>query len=65
MDILILGGTVFLGRHLVEVALAHGHTVTLFNRGQHNPDLFPQVERLRGDREWRSHGARRPPSGMR
>ena len=50
MDILILGGTVFLGRHLVEAALAHGHTVTLFNRGQHNPDLFPQVERLRGDR---------------
>lgn len=50
MDILILGGTVFLGRHLVEAAQERGHTVTLFNRGQHNPDIFPEVERLRGDR---------------
>lgn len=50
MKLLILGGTVFLGRHLVEAALARGHEVTLFNRGQHNADLFPQVEKLRGDR---------------
>jgi len=50
MNILIIGGTIFLGRHLVEAALACGHTVTLFNRGQHNPDLFPEVEKLRGDR---------------
>ncbi|MCE7979567.1 MAG: NAD-dependent epimerase/dehydratase family protein [Caldilinea sp. CFX5] len=50
MQLLILGGTVFVGRHLVEVALARGHTVTLFNRGQHNPELFPTVEKLRGDR---------------
>ena len=50
MRLLILGGTVFLGRHLVEAALARGHTVTLFNRGQHNPELFPAVEKLRGDR---------------
>jgi len=50
MNILILGGTIFLGRHLVDAALAHGHTLTLFNRGQHNPDLFPEVEKLRGDR---------------
>ncbi|MBI3732113.1 MAG: epimerase [Chloroflexi bacterium] len=50
MDLLILGGTVFLGRALVEAALARGHRVTLFNRGQHNPELFPQVEKLRGDR---------------
>lgn len=50
MKILILGGTIFLGRHLVEVALANGHDVTLFNRGQHGPDLYPQVEHLRGDR---------------
>jgi 2'-hydroxyisoflavone reductase len=34
----------------VEAALARGHQVTLFNRGQHNPELFPQVEKLRGDR---------------
>ena len=50
MKLLVLGGTVFLGRHLVESALARGHEVTLFTRGQHNPDVFPQVEKLRGDR---------------
>lgn len=50
MRILILGGTIFLGRHLVDAALAGGHEVTLFNRGQHHPDLYPQLEHLRGDR---------------
>ena len=50
MHILILGGTVFLGRALVEAALARGHTLTLFNRGQSNPNLFPQIENLHGDR---------------
>ena len=52
MKLLILGGTVFLGRHLTEAASASGHEVTLFNRGQHSPDLFPEVEKLRGDREY-------------
>ncbi len=51
MKLLVLGGTVFLGRHLVEAALARGHEVTLFNRGRHNPDLFPECEKLRGDRD--------------
>src|SRR6185503_7507759 len=51
MDLLIIGGTVFLGRHLVEAAQARGHSITLFNRGQHNPELFPDVEKLRGDRD--------------
>lgn len=51
MKLLILGGTIFLGRHLVEAALASGHEVTLFNRGKRNPDLFPEVERLRGNRD--------------
>lgn len=50
MKLLVLGGTVFVGRHIVESALAKGHEVTLFNRGEHNPDLFPQVRKLRGDR---------------
>ena len=50
MKILILGGTKFLGRHLVDAALARGHEVTLFNRGKTNPDLFPQVETITGDR---------------
>lgn len=51
MNLLILGGTAFLGRHLVEDALKRGHAVTLFNRGRTNPDLFPQVETIRGDRK--------------
>lgn len=50
MKILILGGTVFLGRHLVKSALRRDHTVTLFNRGQHNPQLFPEIEKVKGDR---------------
>jgi len=51
MNILIIGGTRFLGRHLVESALARGHQVTLFNRGKSNPNLFPNVETIQGDRE--------------
>jgi 2'-hydroxyisoflavone reductase len=51
MKLLILGGTKFLGRHTVDVALARGHEVTLFNRGRTRPDLFPDAEKLRGDRE--------------
>jgi 2'-hydroxyisoflavone reductase len=51
MNLLILGGTAFLGRHIVESALVQGHTVTLFNRGRTNPDLFPQVETIMGDRK--------------
>jgi 2'-hydroxyisoflavone reductase len=51
MKLLILGGTVFVGRHLVEAALARNHEVTLFNRGQHNAGIFPRVETLRGDRD--------------
>jgi 2'-hydroxyisoflavone reductase len=51
MKLLVLGGTKFLGRYVVEAALARGHEVTLFNRGQLNPELFPDVEKLRGDRD--------------
>jgi len=50
LKILILGGTVFVGRHLVEAAQARGHEVTLFNRGR-QPDLFPKTEKLTGDRD--------------
>jgi 2'-hydroxyisoflavone reductase len=50
-SILILGGTAFLGPHIVERALARGHSVTLFNRGKTRPELFPNVEKLRGDRD--------------
>ncbi len=51
MRILILGGTLFAGRHLVEGALQRGLEVTLFHRGQTNPELYPTVERLSGDRD--------------
>jgi 2'-hydroxyisoflavone reductase len=51
LRLLVLGGTQFVGRALVEAALAQGHEVTLFNRGRTNPQLFPEVEKLRGDRD--------------
>src|SRR5260370_27329880 len=51
MKLLHLGGTGFLGRYLVEAALAHEHEVTLFHRGHTHPDLFPHLEHIRADRE--------------
>lgn len=51
MRILVIGGTRFLGRHLVEAALKRNHDVTLFNRGKTNANLFPSVTKLRGDRD--------------
>lgn len=51
MKILILGGTGFIGPHMVRHALSRGHTVTLFNRGRTNPHLFPELEKLVGDRD--------------
>ena len=51
MRLLILGGTGFIGPHMVRRALDRGHTVTLFNRGKTNAELFPQVETLIGDRD--------------
>jgi 2'-hydroxyisoflavone reductase len=51
MKILMIGGTRFLGRHLVNSARSRGHALTLFNRGQSNPNLFLQVDKIHGDRE--------------
>ncbi len=51
VKLLVLGGTKFLGRATVETALARGHEVTLFNRGQTNADLFREAEKLHGDRQ--------------
>ncbi|KAA0550122.1 NAD-dependent epimerase/dehydratase family protein [Bacillus sp. BGMRC 2118] len=51
MNILILGGTQFLGRHLVEESLKRGHEVSIFTRGKTNPELFPEVEKIVGDRD--------------
>jgi 2'-hydroxyisoflavone reductase len=50
LRILILGGTSFIGPHQVRYALDRGHSITLFNRGRTNTHLFPEVERLIGDR---------------
>jgi 2'-hydroxyisoflavone reductase len=51
MRILILGGTGFIGPHIVDSALKQKHTLTLFNRGKTNPGLFPDIEKLHGDRD--------------
>jgi 2'-hydroxyisoflavone reductase len=71
MKLLVLGGTKFVGRAAVDAALARGHDVTLFNRGETNPELFPEAEKLRGDRgkdltalEGRTWDAAIDPSGF-
>jgi len=51
VKLLIIGGTRFLGRAIVDAALAAGHELTLFNRGQSNPDLYRDVENLVGNRD--------------
>jgi 2'-hydroxyisoflavone reductase len=50
LNILVLGGTGFLGPHMVREALRRGHTVTLFNRARSNVTLFPDLETIKGDR---------------
>lgn len=50
LDILVLGGTGFIGPHMVREALRRGHSVTLFNRGRTNNGLFPDLETIKGDR---------------
>jgi 2'-hydroxyisoflavone reductase len=51
LKMLIMGGTGFLGPHIVEAATKRGHTMTLFNRGKTHPGLFPDLEKLHGDRK--------------
>ena len=52
MRLLVLGGTSFVGRHLVELAVAEDHAVTVFHRGRTNPDLLRgRIEHLLGDRD--------------
>jgi 2'-hydroxyisoflavone reductase len=50
LKILILGGTRFIGLHMTALALERGHTLTFFNRGKTKTDRYPEVERIRGDR---------------
>jgi len=51
LKVLLLGGTGFIGPHIVAHSIARGHAVTLFNRGKTHPELFPDLEKLRGDRD--------------
>lgn len=55
LNILILGGTSFLGPHQIDYALKRGHKITTFTRGKSKPtvhqDIFDQVESLVGDRK--------------
>jgi nucleoside-diphosphate-sugar epimerase len=50
LNMLVLGGTGFIGPHLVRHAVARGHRVTIFTRGRHDAELPASVERLQGDR---------------
>lgn len=67
MRILVLGGTAFVGRAIVQEALRRGADVTLFGRGRTNPGLFPGVRRLTGDRATGDYAALlgSPPGGGR
>lgn len=51
LDILVLGGTGFIGPHEINYAKARGHRITMFNRGKTAPGMFPDVENLIGDRD--------------
>jgi 2'-hydroxyisoflavone reductase len=51
LRILLLGGPKFLGRAIIDAALERGHELTLFNRGETGADLYPEVERVPGDRD--------------
>ncbi len=51
MKILIIGGTIFLGKYLTIAALTRGHNLTLFNRGISQSDEWPEVEHIKGDRD--------------
>jgi 2'-hydroxyisoflavone reductase len=50
LKILVLGGTGFIGPHMVREALRRGHEVSLFNRGRTNNELFPDLTLYKGDR---------------
>jgi len=58
LKILILGGTRFIGLHMTALATQRGHHVTFFNRGKTKADRFPEVERIKGDRNGEIDGLR-------
>ncbi len=50
MNILVLGGTQFIGKAIVEELLRHDHHVAIFHRGKTGAGLFPECEHILGDR---------------
>jgi len=56
--LLLLGGPKFVGRAVIDVALARGHEVTLFNRGTTGAGLYPELDRVVGDRDGGLEGLR-------
>ena len=50
MDILVVGGTTFFGRDIVELTLEDGHRVTVFSRGNQRPEFWERIEHIAGDR---------------
>jgi 2'-hydroxyisoflavone reductase len=57
LNILVLGGTGFIGPHLVRYAASRGHKITIFTRGRRNPELPSDIVRLQGDRSTNDLGA--------
>ena len=51
VKLLVIGGTRFVGRAFVELAVRHGHDVAVFHRSVSEPEDFPSVEHLHGDRD--------------
>ncbi len=51
MHVLILGGTRFIGPHIVHALHARGHHTTLVNRGKTTAPALPQVETIVADRD--------------
>lgn len=50
--VLILGGSNFIGRHLVESLLdSDSYDITLYNRQKTNPELFPELKKVKGERQ--------------
>jgi len=58
VKLLLLGGPKFLGRAVIDAALERGHELTLFNRGTTGADLYPELERIVGDRDGGLEGLR-------
>jgi 2'-hydroxyisoflavone reductase len=58
VKLLLLGGPKFVGRAVIDTALARGHEVTLFNRGTTGAELYPELERIVGDRDGGLEGLR-------